>query len=65
VCANGDGKAPATSNELPILKITNTESIQAVEFEDGHYVIIFHTAGTHSLASGERVSADKEGIIIK
>ena len=65
VCANGDGKAPATSNDLPILKITNTESIQAVEFEDGHYVIIFHTAGTHTLASGERISADKEVIIIK
>ena len=65
VYANGDGKAPASADGLPILKITNTEAIQAVEFTDGHYVIIFHTAGTHTLSSGESVSSDKEGIIIK
>lgn len=64
VCANGDKKAPATAEELPIRKITNTEAVQAVEFEDGHYVIIFHTAGTHTLASGEKITSDKEGIVI-
>ena len=65
VHANADGKAPATSSELPIRKITNTESVQAVEFDDGHYVIIFHTAGSLTLSNGETVSSDNAGIIIK
>lgn len=65
VCANSDGNAPKTSSELPIKRITNTESIQAVEFSDGHYVIIFHSAGSYTLTSGETISADNAKIIIK
>ena len=63
--SNGDKKAPATAEGLPIRKITNTESIQAVEFEDGHYVIIFHTAGEHTLSNGEKISSTEAAIIIK
>jgi hypothetical protein len=65
VHANADGKAPATADGLPILKITNTEALQAVEFKDGHYVIIFHDAGAFTLASGESITSDKADIIIK
>ncbi len=65
VYANGDGKAPATADGLPIKSITNTELVQAVEFTDGHSVTIFHAAGAHTLSTGETVSSDKADIIIR
>lgn len=65
VVGNGDGKAPADASGLPIKYITNTEAVQAVEFTDGHYVVIFHAAGSHTLSGGETVSATEATIIIK
>jgi hypothetical protein len=65
VVGNGDGKAPADASALPIKSITNTENVHAVEFTDGHYVIIFHAAGSHTLSGGETVSATEATIIIK
>ncbi len=65
VVGNNDGKAPADASALPIKVITNTENIQAIEFTDGHYAVIFHAAGSHTLSGGETVSATEETIIIK
>ncbi|MBQ9080066.1 MAG: hypothetical protein IJY27_03240 [Clostridia bacterium] len=65
VVGNADGKAPVNTDGLPIKSITNTETVQAVEFTDGHYAVIFHSAGSHMLSSGEVVTATEAGIIIK
>jgi len=65
VVGNGDGKAPSDASALPIKVITNTENIQAIEFTDGHYAVIFHAAGSHTLSNGETVSATEATIIIK
>ena len=65
VVGNADGKAPADASALPIKSIINTENVQAVEFTDGHYVVIFHAAGSHTLSNGETVSATEATIIIK
>jgi len=65
VAANADGKAPKDASSLPIKKITNTEKVQAVEFTDGHSVIIFHEAGEITLSSGKTVKADGAKIVIE
>lgn len=65
VVGNADGKAPADASALPIKTITNTETVQTVEFTDGHYAVIFHAAGSHTLSNGETVSATEATIIIK
>ncbi|MBD3185303.1 hypothetical protein GF325_00630 [Candidatus Bathyarchaeota archaeon] len=57
VLANVDGDAPANASNLGIAKITNTDSVQAVEFSDGTTVVIFHEMGTHVLLNGTEVSA--------
>lgn len=64
VVGNADGKAPSSASELPVSKITNTENIQALEFTDGHAVIIFHSAGSYTLSSGETITATEAKIII-
>ena len=65
VAANADGKAPKDSSGLPIKNIINTEKVQAVEFTDGHYVIVFHEGGEITLSSGKTVKADGAKIIIE
>jgi len=65
VAANAEGNAPKSVSELKISKITNTPDIQAVEFEDGTAVIIFHKAGEFVLSGGEKVVSDNADIVIK
>lgn len=56
--------AVTTGEKPPIQTLTNTETVQAVEFTDGHAVVIFHTAGSHTLSSGEVVSSDTPTVVI-
>ena len=65
VVSNANGNAPKSVSELNILKITNTVEVQAVEFENGTAVVIFHKAGEFVLSGGERLTADKASIVIK
>jgi len=65
VAANADGKAPEDASSLPVKNIVNTEKVQAVEFTDGHSVIIFHEAGEITLSSGRTVKADEAKIVIE
>ena len=65
VIAAPNGDAPKSASELPIERITNTAALQAVEFTNGSAVIIFHSAGSHTLSSGETVTAEKASIFIR
>ena len=65
VSSNADGNAPKSVADLKIARITNTETIQAVELEDGTAVVIFHAAGEFVLVGGEKLTASAAQIIIK
>lgn len=65
VVANSDGSAPDNASALPIKSITNTTQVQAIEFEDGSAVIVFHEAGSHTLSSGHTVTSTAADIIIR
>ena len=65
VTAVPDGNAPQNASDLPIVAITNTEALQAVEFKNGSAVIIFHAPGSYTLASGETVTAKQGEIVIR
>ncbi|MFX0101172.1 MAG: polysaccharide lyase family 8 super-sandwich domain-containing protein [Candidatus Hodarchaeota archaeon] len=62
VLANPDDNAPLDADGLPIEKITNTNSIQAVEFTDGSAVIIFHEAGSFTTTTAAVISASAASI---
>jgi chondroitin AC lyase len=57
VLANPHSTAPNDASGLPIMKITNTNIFQAVEFTDGTTVAIFHQAGTFTTMNGKIISA--------
>ncbi len=65
VKANPKNDAPKSTDEIGIKEIINTADIQGIVFEDGHYAIVFHKAGSVTLKNGESVKADKAAIIIK
>jgi len=65
VVANSKGDAPANAEKLGIAKITNTEDLQAVEFENGTCVIVFRKAGSYTTQKGETINADKASVVIK
>ncbi len=65
VRANSKKDAPKTAEELDIKEIINTPDVQGIVFEDGHYAIIFHKAGSVTLKSGETITATGADVIIK
>ncbi len=65
VVANPKGDAPKTTDALPVKEVINNDTVQGILFEDGHYALAFHKAGSVTLKSGETVSSDKADIVIK
>ncbi len=65
VKANSKKDAPKSADEIGIAEIINTKDVQGIVFEDGHYAVVFHKAGSVTLKNGNTLTSDKADIIIK